>query len=549
MVWKRDLFFGLSLLLGLGAVSAGLLQSDRLEKRLQSIKIPGRPGIQETVDAVDREFQEYWRTRGLQVAGPASVKTVMRRLSLGLTGTIPSLEEVRGLEASRGADPRDRWLEYLLEDRRCSDYLAERYARSLVGAEQGPFLVFRRRRFVSWLSDQLEENLPYDELARQLIQGEGLWTDAPEVNFLTATVDPEKGGRPDPVVLAGHLSRALLGVRVDCLECHDDRLGTVMLESQGQRREGRQQDFHQLAAYFGQVENSVTGIRDNDQREYRYQYLDAEEMGVVVPRVPFLESLADGRGPRRQQLARWVTHRDNRPFARTAVNRAWAILFGRPLVEPIDDISLQDPYPPGMELLASDFIENDFDLRRLFRVISSLQVFRMDSRADFEVTARHEQDWAVFPLTRLRPEQVAGGISQSASLGTINAGAHFIRQLTRIIDEGEFLVRYGDQGRDEFDQRPGTVTQRLLMMNGDMLARRTMGNPLFNASTRIAQLAENDRQAVRMAYLCVLTREPSKREMEHFRFRLEQTEASEYAQAMEDLYWTLLNSSEFSWNH
>jgi hypothetical protein len=549
MVWKRDLFFGLSLLLGLGAVGAGLLQSDRLEKRLQSIKVPGRPGIQETVDAVDREFQESWRTRGLQVAGPASVKTVMRRLSLGLTGTIPSLEEVRGLEASRGADPRDRWLEYLLEDRRCSDYLAERYARSLVGAEQGPFIVFRRRRFVSWLSDQLEENLPYDELARQLIQGEGLWTDAPEVNFLTATVDPEKEGRPDPVVLAGHLSRALLGVRVDCLECHDDRLGTVMLESQGQRREGRQQDFHQLAAYFGQVENSVIGIRDNDQREYRYQYLDAEEMGVVVPRVPFLESLADGRGSRRQQLARWVTHRENRPFARTAVNRAWAILFGRPLVEPIDDISLQDPYPPGMELLASDFIENDFDLRRLFRVISSLQVFRMDSRADFEVTARHEQDWAVFPLTRLRPEQVAGGISQSASLGTINAEAHFIRQLTRIIDEGEFLVRYGDQGRDEFDQRPGTVTQRLLMMNGDMLARRTMGNPLFNASTRIAQLAENDRQAVRMAYLCVLTREPSKREMEHFRFRLEQTEAGEYAQAMEDLYWTLLNSSEFSWNH
>ena len=87
------------------------------------------------------------------------------------------------------------------------------------------------------------------------------------------------------------------------------------------------------------------------------------------------------------------------------------------------------------------------------------------------------------------------------------------------------------------------------MMNGDMLARRTMGNPLFNASTRIAQLAENDRQAVRMAYLCVLTREPSKLEMEHFRFRLEQTEAGEYAQAMEDLYWTLLNSSEFSWNH
>ena len=549
MVWQRNLFFSVALLLGLGAVSAGLLQPDRLGKRLQSIEMVDRSEIHQTVDAVDGEFRKFWETGGLQVAGPAPVQTVMRRLSLGLTGTIPSLEEVRGLEAFDGANPLDQWLDYLLQDRRCSDYLAERYARTLVGSDQGPFIVFRRRRFVSWLSDQLELNVPYDELARQLIQGEGLWTDAPEVNFLTATVDPEKEGRPDPVVLTGHLSRALLGLRVDCLECHDDRLGTIVLSSDGQTREGTQQDFHQLAAYFGEVENSVTGIRDNDQGEYRYKYLDAEETEIIVPQVPFLESLADGRGPRRQQLARWVTHRDNRPFARTAVNRAWAILFGRPLVEPIDDISLVGPYPPGMELLASDFIENGFDLRRLFRVISSLEVFRMESRAEFEVTDRHEQDWAVFPLTRLRPEQVAGAISQSASLGTINAEANYFRQLTRIIDQGDFLVRYGDQGRDEFDQNPGTVAQRLLMMNGELVRQRTMGNPLFNGSTRIAQLAENDEQAVRMAYLCVLTREPSTREMDYFRHHLEQTGAGEYAVAMEDLYWTLLNSSEFSWNH
>ena len=548
-MWKRDLFFVSSLFLGLAAVSAGLLQPDRLEKRLKAIQLPARQEISETVHAVDLEFEEHWRSLQLQVAGPAPLDTVRRRLSLGLAGTIPSLEELRSLEAFGGVDPVGHWVEYLLEDRRCSDYLAERYARSLVGTDQGPFLVFRRRRFVSWLSDQLQANVPYDFLVRQLIEGEGIWTDAPEVNFFTVAVDSENGGQPDPIVLTGHLSRALLGVRVDCLQCHDDRLGSVVLGSRQQPREGTQQDFHQLAAFFGQVENSVLGIRDKEELEYRYQYLDAEESGIIVPQVPFLDSLAEGRGSRRQQLAHWVTHRENRPFARTAVNRTWAILFGRPLVEPMDDISLQGPYPPGLELLATDFIEHGFDLRRLVRVISSLRVFRMDSRAEFEVAKQHEQNWAVFPLTRLRPEQVAGGISQSASLGTINAEANFIRQLSRIIDQGEFLQRYGDQGRDEFDQRSGTVAQRLLMMNGDLLRRRTMGNPFFNGSTRIAQLAENDCQAISMAYLCVLTREPSDREMEHFHRRLEEAPADKYAEAMEDLYWTLLNSSEFSWNH
>ncbi|MAZ94862.1 MAG: hypothetical protein CMJ73_02340 [Planctomycetaceae bacterium] len=548
-MWKRDLFFVSSLFLGLVAVITGLLQSDGLEKRLKAIPLPAREEISETVNAVDLEFEEYWQSLQLPVAGPAPLDTVRRRLSLGLAGTIPSLEELRSLEVFGGVDPVGHWVQYLLEDRRCSDYLAERYARSLVGADQGPFLVFRRRRFVSWLSDQLQVNLPYDLLVRQLIEGEGIWTDTPEVNFFTVAVDPENGGKPDPVVLTGHLSRALLGVRVDCLQCHDDRLGSVVLGSRQQPREGTQQDFHQLAAYFGQVENSVLGIRDKEELEYRYQYLDAEESGIIVPQVPFLESLTEGRGSRRQQLARWVTHRENRPFARTAVNRTWAILFGRPLVEPIDDISLQGPYPPGLELLATDFIENGFDLRRLVRVISSLRVFRMDSRTEFEVGKQHEQNWAVFPLTRLRPEQVVGSISQSASLGTINAEANFIRQLSRIIDQGGFLERFGDQGRDEFDQSSGTVAQRLLMMNGDLLNRRTMGNPLFNGSTRIAQLAENDCQAVRMAYLCVLTREPSEREMEHFHRRLQEASAAKYAEAMGDLYWTLLNSSEFSWNH
>jgi hypothetical protein len=548
-MWYRNLFFIGSLLGGLGAVSGGFLQPNRLEKRLAAIVIPEPGEIRSIVDAVDKEFEEYWQGLELQTAQAAPSYTIMRRLSLGLTGTIPSLEELRGLDSTDGASALERWLEYLLADRRSSDYLAERYARALVGADQGPFIVFRRRRFVSWLSDQFQANVHYDELVRQLIEGEGIWTSSPAVNFLTVTVNPEKENQPDPVVITGHLSRALLGVRVDCLECHNDRLGSMVLGSAEEPRGGTQHDFHQLAAYFGEVENSVLGIRDNADLEYRYKYLDSTETLIVAPRVPFLESLVDGRGRRRQQLARWMTHPGNRPFARTAVNRAWAILFGRPLVEPIDDIPLQGDFPPGLEALATDFIEHDYDLRRLIRVISSLRVFRMESRAEFEVTASHEQNWAVFPLTRLRPEQMAGGISQSASLGTINSEAHFVRKMARIFDQGAFLVRYGDQGRDEFEQRAGTVTQRLLMMNGDLLRRRTVANPLFNAATRIAQLAENEQQAVRTAYLCVLTREPVEREMMHFQSRLEQTPVDQYQQALEDLYWALLNSTEFSWNH
>ncbi|MEC8590156.1 MAG: hypothetical protein VXZ15_01260, partial [Planctomycetota bacterium] len=79
------------------------------------------------------------------------------------------------------------WLNYILEDERFADYFAERLARAYVGVENGPFIVYRRRRFVHWLSDQILSNRPYDDLVRHLLTDEGLWTDSPAVNFVSVT--------------------------------------------------------------------------------------------------------------------------------------------------------------------------------------------------------------------------------------------------------------------------------------------------------------------------------------------------------------------------
>jgi hypothetical protein len=218
-------------------------------------------------------------------------------------------------------------------------------------------------------------------------------------------------------------------------------------------------------------------------------------------------------------------------------------------VEPIDDIPLHGPFPPGLETLADDFVEHGYDVHRLIRLITATDVFRRDSRADFEVTARHEQHWAVFPLSRLRPEQVAGGLIQACSLTTINADSHILAQIARYAQQNEFIARHGDTGEDEFEDRAGTITQRLLMMNGKLVRERTEENLIANASTRIAALTPDGEKAVETAYLCVLTRPPSSRELEHFSERLSGLRGGPRTRAVEDLFWVLLNSSEFSWNH
>ena len=266
---------------------------------------------------------------------------------------------------------------------------------------------------------------------------------------------------------------------------------------------------------------------------------------TVAPRVSYSPELLPDHGTRRQKLAEWVTHPQNKYFARAAVNRVWALLCGRPLVEPIDNLELDVPMPPALQILADDFAEHGYDLRRLIRVIASTEAYRLDSAGPG--AEEEEKAWAIFPLTRLRPEQVACGALQATSVATLGAESHVVFRLIRYGQRNEFVKRYGDSGEDEFDGRTGTIPQRLLLMNGRLVRERIQEGP-FSAPTRIAWLAPDDQKAVEVAYLAALSRRPTAAEAAHFEATLADTRIKR-SQRLEDLFWALINSTEFSWNH
>ena len=497
--------------------------------------------VSEAASKVDAAMQPTYAAKGVVPLAKADDRTLMRRLSLALTGSIPSLEELLEMEASRPADVTSWWTDRLLKDRRTSDYLAERLVRVYVGTENGPFLIYRRRRLVEWLSDALQQNRRYDQIVKSLIDSHGIWTTSPEVNFVTVTNEPGKG--PDEAKLAARVSRAFLGVRMDCVQCHDGKLGSTW----------KQEDFHRLAAYFGQSKFGVTGLRDDPKMSYKHRYLGQTDDVVVAAMVPWKSELLPQQTRTRAALAEWVTSKDNRPFSRTIVNRMWALLFNRPLISPVDDIPLNGPFPPAMETLADDFIDHGYDLHRLIRVITGSELFQRASRspdAGHPVTPEMEAAWASFPVTRLRPEQMAGSVVQAASLASIDSEAHVLFRIKKDIDVANFVKRYGDQGEDAFDAGGGTIPQRLLIMNGNLVTDNSGNNPILNASTRISLLARDSVQAVEAAYLAVLSRRPTSPEKNHFVAQLDAAKGrNARSQVMSDLYWTLLNSTEFSWNH
>lgn len=548
----RPRHFGLPLL-----VVAGVLclvgWSGRTPQSPETPSLPlAEPSFAETVAQVDRLLEQRWQHAGVVPAEPADDLTLLRRLSLVLHGTIPSLEEIRAFEADDQPGRVDRWTLRMLADRRFGDCWAERFSRVLAGSENGQFVLFRRDRFNAWLSEQIRENQPYDSVVRELIAGRGLWTDRPATNFTTAAVNEET---LDANKLAGRTVRAFLGQRIDCAQCHNHPFA-----------EWKQKQFEGLAACFASAHVTVRGIQDDAKRKFEINDGMTPEPRTVEPAVPFHPEWRSSEGTSREQLAAWVTHPENRRFERAITNRVWGLTFGRAWISPVDDL----PNPPAtdserdvLDVLGADFRANGCNLQRLVRLVTATRVFRLaSSHREWEMPATEDSDgaplaetsntidenWAVFPMTRLRPDQMIGAMLQAASVKTVDQNSHLALRIIRYTQEMDFVRDYGDLGDDELVERAGTIPQALLRMNGSFSSDMSALSPV-SASGRIAAMAPDDPAAVDACYLTCLTRRPTATERDYFVAQLCAGDDEARGQAIQDLYWTLFNAAEFCWLH
>lgn len=513
--------------------------------------------IDESVGRVNAWLRQHWSRHGIVPADTADDLTIYRRLSLALHGTIPSLEEITAFQADSSQDRIDRWLLKMLEDPRFPTYFSQRLARVLTGVEEGAFAIFRRDRLKDWLEDQLIADRPWQEITTELIAAEGLWTSQPASNFITAASIPDEG--IDENLLAGRTVRAFLGQRIDCAQCHDHPFDSW-----------KQGDFEGLAAFFGQARVTPGGVIDRleeDGTPIEFQVIDpGQQTGrIVAPRVPFHEEWLPTTGTRREKLAAWVTHSENRRFERAIANRVWGLMFGRSWYDPVDDLRHPEPKDADSDLLdvmGREFRDHGGHLKFLIRLICQSDVFRMQSTvpwADDRTYADMNMEWAVFPLVRLRPEQMIGSIFQAGHVKTIDQNSNVFIRFARFINEDDFLKAYGDSADDELLQQSGTIPQALLRMNGRFTREQTDAG-LFSAAGQIMRFSGDDESLVQNCFLACLTRLPAAEEKQFFveqlRNRSQETSAANgderprsRSEIVRDLYWVLFNSPGFSWNH
>lgn len=520
--------------------------------------------IDESVSLVNQWLRKHWSDEGLEPAEPADDLAVYRRLSLALHGTIPSLEEVRAFQADTSTDRVERWLLRMLDDSRFPAYFADRIERVLTGVDEGQFIIFRRDRLRDWLSDQLTIDRPWHEMTTALIAADGLWTSQAASNFITAAFIDGEG--LDENELAGRTVRAFLGQRIDCAQCHDHPFDSW-----------KQQDFEGLAAFYGQARVTPGGVIDRPLEQGHptvYKVMDPgeEEGRVVAPCVPFNQEWSAVEGSRRQQLAAWVVHPDNRRFERAISNRIWGLLFGRAWYDPVDDLAHPDEDVDDLlDVIGREFRRHNGSLKFLIRTIALSDVFRLRSDvswADEDLYSQMSQEWAVFPLVRLRPEQMIGSMYQAGRTRTTDQASHLFVRFGKFTNENDFLKEYGDAADDELLQQSGTIPQALLRMNGKF-TRGFTETGAFSAAGQIMRYSGDNQSVVQNCFLACLTRMPNDEERDFFVPQLQAAEQLDVKteqnaeddvdkaddegrrsrnQVVRDLYWVLFNSPDFSWN-
>jgi len=501
--------------------------------------------VHSAVERVDQWLEQQWHSKEIKPADLVDDLTLFRRLSLALHGTIPSLEEVRSFASDTGNDRVERWLLKMLDDQRFADYFGERLTRMLVGNDEGAFLVYRRDRLNDWLTAQLRADRPWSGTVSLLIAGDGLWTQDGHTNFITSALIDDEG--LDENKLAGKTVRAFLGQRIDCAQCHDHFFA-----------DWKQTDFEGLAAFYGQARVTPGGVIDRkseDGQPVVYEVIEpgTDEGRQVDPEVPFHPEWQAAEGTHRSQLASWIVHSENRRFRRAAANRIWGLMFGRAWSEPVDDLPDPSDEQDILDILADEFAAHHDSLQFLIRTIAQSKAFRLRSDepdATEELYNQMDEHWAIFPLVRLRPEQVIGSMVQAGNILTIDQNSHLFTRFTRLINENDFLKRYGEIPEDELLQQTGTIPQALLRMNGKFTRDLTKSD-LLSSVGLILSYSKTDEAVIDNSFLACLTRLPTLEERQEFLGEIAASSNNEKSRqrAIEDLFWTLFNSPEFSWNH
>jgi hypothetical protein len=496
--------------------SLSLIQADTKAQPIDAIELSRR---------IDALIVQRWQKESVVPANNASDSEFLRRIYLDFTGKIPSTSEARKFLKSTDSDKRAKLIDELLSRAIYATHMANRWRDMLVpGIDNNNQARAALPPFEDWLRLKFADNVPYDTFVEELLtyrpqqanpqmpQPARSNTASPEAYWLFNENKPEN--------LAASSSRAVLGVQVQCAQCHDHKFA-----------DWKREQFWEFAAFFRMDEKVDRPIKYADNGpELRAGYLDGSKPKASEER------------PGPVVVAEWMTSASNPYFASATVNRLWKHCFGRGIVEPVDDFDPANPpsHPELLELLATQWRLHDHDLKYLLKAIANTRAYQLSSRISHP-TQTEPTTFARMPLRGMTPEQLFDSVAMATGYRAPRANTQNNPFLANDDVRTRFLNKFA-QATDSPTDFESSILQALTLMNGNVVTdatsiensetlRAVVDAPFFNKDERINTLM-----------VATLSRLPTNEEKLAFDSHIESVGEK---QALADIFWAMLNSPEF----
>lgn len=490
--------------------------------------------------------------------GPVALLTddaeFVRRVFLDVAGRIPSVDETNTFMADESPLKRRELIDRLLA--------APEYATRM--RDLFHVMLMERRgddpTWAAFLLDAFGKNRPWNEVARDLVDPDAdNETTRGSAFFITKRLEKYGQNATDYPGLARDVGRLLMGVDLQCAQCHDH----PVVEEYAQR------DFQGLFVVFGNtsIRRDVKFPAVSEKplgAKLEFVSVFTAETGAVGPRLPFgmevmIPEFKKGeefaKPPDRKtrfpgepkfsplaELSQRIPNAENRLFARNAVNRLWFVMTGRGLVEPLDLHHRGNPpsHPELLDLLAADFVSHGYDVKRTLREIAFTKTYQRASVLPEGVEAPKPETFAVALERPLSAEQLLASMRIATGVGKPKddkADAEL---------KSKFVSAFGNAPKDPETAFAPTLKAALFVLNDETVESWLQPRD----GHLIARLSENakDADVVNSLYMHVLSRPPTDEERTAAVAYLKRR-PTDRSRAFGNLTWALLASAEFCLNH
>ncbi len=468
-------------------------------------------------------------------SGRAADEAFLRRVYVDLVGLVPTEDEYNRFVSSVEPDKRDKLIDELLGRKEFTEVWVSKWAEWLMMRSSNQTSTKSITLYYTWLSEQIAGNVPLDQMVRSILGASGGTFKNPSTNFYQI--------EPDVLKVSENVAQIFMGMRVQCAQCHNHPFDRWTMD-----------DYYSFSAFFKQVGRKQA----EDYRETIVFNAGGGEVnhpvgGRVMPPVFLGGGPADVAGKdRREVLADWLASPRNPYFAQNFVNRIWHHFFGIGIVEPVDDVRVSNPpsNDPLLIELARRFTESNYDFKSLVRDICRSEAYQRSTEKNAS-NATDERNFASQTLRRIKAESMLDIISQVTStqdkFPLLPIGARAV-QIADGATSTYFLTTFGRATREtacscEVKMEP-TLSQALHLLNGDTSNQKIQQGGVI-AGLQAQKLTPE--QILEKLYVRCVSRKPEQEEIAALKPLF--AEGNDVKRSLDDIFWALLNSREFLFNH